>query len=208
MRQARVQLIANKTGNFDNILLHSLIPTLYALQHPQFIFVDYETIILQQTDNLQTLTVNFIKQHTIAQNSVRQQLAAVVNQLVIIVTIGLRQDFRQRRHIRIFQTHKSIKIFCKLLSLRRITHDVQSCSHLHILQIRQIRVQMAYIIVKIGSILLTHLVRKIGSSSLFSDLCHRFTQICFLISLKMHVFLQGLFQLCQLIIYTANAKRR
>ena len=84
---------------------------------------------------------------------------------------------------------------------------MQSCSHLHILQIRQIRVQMSYIIVKIGSILLTHLVRKVGSSSLFSDLCHRFTQICILICLKMHIFLQGLFQLRQLIIYTANTQR-
>ena len=85
---------------------------------------------------------------------------------------------------------------------------MQTGSHLHILQIRQICVQMADIFIKIGSILLTHLVRKIGSSSLFSDLCHRLAQICILISLKMNVFLQGLFQLCQLIIYPANAKRR
>ena len=95
MRQTGIQLIADKAGNFYNILLHSLIPTLYALQHPQFIFVDYETIILQQTDNLQALTVDFIKQHTVAQNTVRQQLAAVVNQFVIIVAVSLRQGFGQ-----------------------------------------------------------------------------------------------------------------
>ena len=66
---------------------------------------------------------------------------------------------------------------------------------------------MSYIIVKIGSILLTHLVRKIGSSSFLSDLCHRLAQIGILICLKMHIFLQGLFQLRQLIIYTANTQR-
>ena len=95
MRQAGIQLVADEAGNFYNILLHSLIPTLYALQRPQFIFVDYETIILQQTDNLQALAVNFIKQHTVAQNTVRQQLTTVVNQLIIIVTIRLCQCFRQ-----------------------------------------------------------------------------------------------------------------
>ena len=95
MCQTGIQLIADEAGNFYNILLHSLIPTLYALQRQQFIFVDYETIILQQTDNLQALAVNFIKQHTVAQNTVRQQLAAVVNQFVIIVAVSLRQSFGQ-----------------------------------------------------------------------------------------------------------------
>ena len=85
---------------------------------------------------------------------------------------------------------------------------MQTSSHLHILQIRQIRMQMADIIVKISSILLAHLIRKIGSSGLLPDLCHRLTQIGILISLKVHIFLQSLFQLRQLIIHTADAQRR
>ena len=70
---------------------------------------------------------------------------------------------------------------------------MQAGSHLHILQIRQIRVQMADIFIKIGSILLTHLIHKVGSSGLLPDLCHRLTQIGILISLKMYIFLQSLF---------------
>ena len=85
---------------------------------------------------------------------------------------------------------------------------MQAGSHLHILQIRQICVQMTYIIVKISGILLTYLVCKVGSSSFLSDLCHRLAQIGILISLKVHIFLQSLFQLRQLIIHTADAKRR
>ena len=95
MRQTGIQLIADKAGNFNYLLLYSFIPAFYALQRPQFIFVDYETIILQQTDNLQALAVNFIKQHTVAQNTVRQQLTTVVNQLIIIIAVSLRQGFGQ-----------------------------------------------------------------------------------------------------------------
>ena len=84
---------------------------------------------------------------------------------------------------------------------------MQAGSHLHILQIRQICMQMTYIIVKISGILLTYLVCKVGSSGLLPDLCHRLTQIGILISLKMYIFLQSLFQLRQLIIHTADAKR-
>ncbi len=169
--------------------------------------MDNESIILQQTNNLQTLAVDFIKQHTIAQNTVRQQLTAVVNQLIIIIAVSLCQCFRQRRHIWIFQAHQRIKIFRKLFALRWITHDMQAGSHLHILQIRQICVQMADIFIKISSILLTHLIHKVSSSGLLPDLCHRLTQIGILISLKVHIFLQSLFQLRQLIIYTANTQR-
>ena len=67
---------------------------------------------------------------------------------------------------------------------------------------------MADIFIKIGSILLTHLVHKVGSSGLLPDLCHRLTQIGILISLKMYIFLQGLFQLSQLVIHAANTQWR
>ena len=95
MRQAGIQLVADEAGNFYNILLHSLIPTLYAFQRTQFCFINNKIVILQQTDNLQALAVNFIKQHTVAQNTVRQQLTTVVNQLIIIIAVSLCQCFRQ-----------------------------------------------------------------------------------------------------------------
>ena len=82
---------------------------------------------------------------------------------------------------------------------------MQASSHLHILQVRQISMQMADIFVKIGSILLPHLVRKVSSSGLLYDLCHRLAQIGILISLKVYIFLQSLLQLRQLIIHTADA---
>ena len=90
MRQTGIQLIADKAGNFNYLLLYSFIPTLNTLQRTQCSFINNKAITLQETDNFQTLTVDFIKQHTIAQNTVRQQLAAVVNQFVIIVAVSLR----------------------------------------------------------------------------------------------------------------------
>ena len=71
---------------------------------------------------------------------------------------------------------------------------IRASVHVHILQIRQICVQMADIFIKIGSILFTHLIRKVGSSSFLSDLCHRLAQIGIFISLKVYIFLQSLFQ--------------
>ena len=79
--------------------------------------------------------------------------------------------------------------------------------HLHILQIRNVIMQIHHIFVEGFLLIISNLVLQIGFSNLFEDQLLQARQIIRLCTAEVHVFVHELFQLLQLVIHSGLCLR-
>ena len=115
---------------------------------------------------------------------------------------------RQAGDIAVIKTQQQPQIILQLLVLRRLSHNMQACVHLHILQIRNVIMQIHHVFVERLFFIVSNLILQVGLGNLRQHQLLQARQIIRLRAAEVHVFVHELFQLLQLVVHSRLCLRR
>ena len=93
----------------------------------------HKVTLLQAANQLAALIGDTVNQHTVGDIQWFIYQAAVFQQIVIIKAIQRCYCLRQAGDIAVIKTQQQPQIILQLLVLRRLSHNMEACVHLHIL---------------------------------------------------------------------------
>ena len=73
---------------------------------------------------------------------------------------------RQAGDIAVIKTQQQPQIILQLMILRRLSHNMQACVHLHILQIRNVIMQIHHVFVERLFFIVSNLILQVGLGNL------------------------------------------
>ena len=129
-------------------------------------FLDKVTL-LQAANQLAALIGDTVNQHTVGDIQRFVYQTAVFQQIVIIKAIQRSNCLRQAGNIAVIKTQQQPQIILQLLVLRRLSHNMQACVHLHILQIRNVIMQIHHVFVEGLFFIVSDLILEVGLRNLF-----------------------------------------